>query len=199
MAKPDSSLLNQLQDYFWPALMSQTKFNILFSAGGAQQDAYTLCNYIDEFYHAVGEVHCDLDLGKIVAAIQTTHLEFPHPTGVNHSSPFKKVAAFTANFAAERPIHTPLPADKFGPLATHQNAIIAVTLSLDALEGAVIQDQRRGDVSLQNRITVSKHFWRDLIAAASSCVPVHHFECLALIYEALAYGANPEASYERVI
>lgn len=118
---------------------------------------------------------------------------------MDKSSPFKKVAAFTATFAADKPIYSPLPQAHFGPLATHQNAILAVTLSFDALEGAVIKCATRGDIVLKNRISVSKHFWKDMIAAVSCAAPVHHFECLSLIYEALAYQANPDASYERVV
>jgi hypothetical protein len=178
--------------------MSNNSFSILYS-GGQSTDALTLCDYIDEFYHSAGVDHCDLDIGKIASVVQISYAEFPSPLGVDKASPFKKVAAFTANFAAEKPIYTSLPVEKFGRLATHQNAILAVSLSIDALEGATIKDARRGDIVLKNRIAISKHYWRDLIAAASSCVPVHHFECLALIYEALAYQANPDASYERVI
>lgn len=178
-------------------MLNGIEFNILYS-GGHVDDARTLCEYIDGFYDSLGIRTCDLDLGKLLAVVQATYQDFPHPVGAEKSSPFKKVAAFTANFAAERPIVTPLPSS-FGPLASHQNAVLAVTLSIDALEGAVIKCKRRGDITLSNRICLSKHFWKDLVAAASSAVPLHHFECLALIYEALAYQFNPGASYDRVV
>lgn len=174
-----------------------SSFNILYS-GGHRHDAMTLCEYIDEFYHSVGLDACEINLGKILGILQAINQEFPSPLGVDKSSPFKKVAAFTANFAAEKAIYSPLPQEHFGVLSTHQNAIVAVALSFDALEGAVIKCATRGDILLKNRISVSKHFWKDLIAAVSNTIPVHHFDCLSLIYEALAYQTNPDASYERV-
>lgn len=175
-----------------------SKFNILYS-GDQVIDALTLCDYIDEFYANTDLTVCDLSVPKILGVLQATHQDFPSPLGVANASPFKKVAAFTANFAAEKPIYSPLLPHDFGELSTHQNAIIAVSLSIDALEGAVLKCKDRGEVVLNNRITLSKHYWKDFIAAVSDTLPSHHFDCLSLIYEALAYQANPEASYARVI
>lgn len=175
-----------------------SRFNILYS-GATLTDARTLAEYVDELYFSVGVVACEVNIGKLVGVIQGVHQEFPSPLGVANSSPFKKVAAFTASFAAERPIYTPLPREHFGQLHTHQNAIVAISLSIDALENAVIKDTERGDIRLINRITMSKHYFRDLIAAVSNCVPVHHFDCLSLIFESLAYQVNPGASYDRVV
>jgi hypothetical protein len=125
--------------------------------------------------------------------------QFPSPIGSEHASPFKKVAAFTTYFAAEKPIITALPVKPFGDLANHHNAIIAFALSIDALEGAVINCPKRGDIPLTNRIMVSEHFWKDTIACLSSVAPVYHFRCVSLMYEALAYRWNPKAQYEEVI
>lgn len=172
-------------------------FNILYS-GGERDDALTLCHYIDEFYHTLGLEYCEIDLPKLISVVRSSYTEFPSPYGLEKSSPFKKVAAFTANFAAEKPIATPLPS-QFGSLSTHQNGVLAVSLAVDALELATISDPNRGDIVLKNRIKMSRHYWCDLVAAASTCVPCQHFDYLSLIYEALAYQFNPDVSYAQVI
>ena len=174
------------------------KYNILY-CGTQRADAFTLCEYIDEFYHTFGVKSCEININKVIGVLQSIDQKFPSPFGVDKSSPFKKVAAFTAYFAAEKPLHTALPEKHFGSLANHQNAVIAVALSIDALHGAVIKCVKRGDIVLDQRISLSKHYWKDLVAAASDCLPSSHFPCLSLIYEALAYQANPDASYDRII
>jgi hypothetical protein len=79
----------------------------------------------------------------VTGVIAVTNQQFPWTHGAEKASPFKKVAAFTTNFVAEKPILTPFPEDKFGILGTHQNAIIAYALSVDALEGSVIKCEKR--------------------------------------------------------
>ena len=81
----------------------------------------------------------------------------------------------------------------------HQNAIIAYCLCVDALEGATIQMNDDSECTLTNRISVSQHFFQDLILAFTRMLPHEHFSLCALIYESLAYQSNPDASYDRVI
>jgi hypothetical protein len=176
-----------------------TKFNILFS-GSLGADVVNLCRYIDEFAATVGLSHLDINTSAITGVIAVTNQQFPWTHGAEKASPFKKVAAFTTNFVAEKPIITPFPENKFGILGTHQNAIIAYALSVDALEGAIIKcDKRKKDIPLTNRIKISQHYWQDLIVALSGCSPAHHFNCVSLIYESLAYRANPDVSYDQTI
>ena len=80
-------------------------------------------------------------------------------------------------------------------LGTHQNAVIAYALSVDALHGAVINCEKRGQLVIRNRIVVSYHFWRDFIVSLSSCRPMEHFSLVALTFEALVYQTNPEIAY----
>jgi hypothetical protein len=180
-------------------LSTSQKFNILFS-GSQTADTVNLCRYIDEYAATLGLSRLDINTGAINTIIAVTNQQFPWIPGAVKASPFKKVAAFTTNFVAEKPIITPFPEDKFGILATHQNAIIAYALSIDALEGATINcEKRKKQIVLSNRIKISQHYWQDLIVALSNCIPVHHFNCVSLIYESLAYRANPDASYEPTI
>jgi hypothetical protein len=178
--------------------LSDPKFNILFS-GNPRADLVSLCRYIDEFDAAVGLKQLDINTTALMGVIGMNQ-QFPWPPGPEKSSPFKKVAGFTTNFVSTHPILTPFPEDKFGSLSSHQNAIIAYALSVDALHGAVIKCERRHkEIPLANRIQISLHYWQDLIVALSSCIPSQHFFCVSLIYEALAYQANPDVSYERLI
>lgn len=179
--------------------MSGAKFNILFS-GSLNADVINLCRYIDEYAATIGLDHVDIDLAAITGVVASTNQQFPWTHGAAKSSPFKKVAAFTTNFVTGKPIVTSFSEALFGPLSTHQNAIIAFALSVDALEGAVIKcEKRKKEILLSNRIKISHHYWQDLVVALSGCYPAQHFNCVSLIYESLAYQANPDASYDRVI
>jgi len=175
------------------------KFNILYS-GDQRQDLQNVCEYIDGFCHAVSMPYVDLNTIALMGVLTTLQQDFPYQHGPQKASPFKKVAAFTTAFVAAKPILTPLPEDKFGLVAGCQNAILAYEFSIDALHGAEINCQKRKKIIvLENRIKISKHYWMDLIKAISACAPVYHFELLSLLYEALAYRWNTDASYTPTI
>jgi hypothetical protein len=169
------------------------KFNFVFS-GDARTDALNICYYIDEYYVSLGLMAAEIDLSKMMGVVSGMVQDFPHPLGIADSSPFKKAAYFTASFAAERPLLTPLPEPIYGKLHNHQNAIIAFELSIDALEGAQLHQHDGKVIVLEKRIKTSKLFWSETVAAISECIPVHHFQCLALLYESLAYQENPHPS-----
>ena len=177
------------------------KHNFLYS-GDTRLDVVTVCDYIDEYYSQLAAGEALINVPVLVEVMNSSINNFPHPTGCADSSPFKKAAVFTTNFVNAKPIVTPITSPQFadGPLkdlATHQNAIIAFDLCVDALHGAnLIRDGK--EIVLTNRISVSLHFWRDLIIALSGSSTVQHFGCISLLYEALAYQANPDASYPRV-
>ena len=175
------------------------QFNILYS-GSQPQDLQNLAYYIDGVCLGMGMPHVDIDSNALWGVLTALAVDFPYQHGAEKASPFKKVAAFTTNFIAAKPILTTLPADKFKELAGCQNAIIAFRLSIDALHGADINcPKRKKVIPLTNRIMVSKHYWRDLISAISACTPLYHYELLSLTYEALAYRWNPDASYKPTI
>lgn len=168
---------------------------MLFS-GELRDDVIAICGYVDAFYESLGIQRADIVVDKMFSVASGMVQDCPYPHGIEAASPFKKAASFTCNLVAERPILTSIP--DFGDLATHQNAIVAFSLSLDMLEGAVIHCPTRGDIVLKNRIKVSAHFLKDAISALSFATPSSHFSLIALLYESLAYGANPTASYETI-
>jgi hypothetical protein len=141
----------------------------------------------------------NIDSNAIVGILAALAQDFPYPPGSDKASPFKKVAAFTANFVAAKPIQTPFPVEQFGTMATKQNAIIAYALSIDALHGAELQRRDGKKIILTERIVVSHHYWQDLITVIQDCVLSQHFQMLSLVYESLAYRWNPTASYEPTV
>lgn len=173
-------------------------YNFLYS-GDLQADYYNLLNFVEGFYKDLEVPSVNISSEALNRVFTGMLMDFPHPTGTQKSSPFKKVAAFSANFVAEKPIVTPLPDAPFGHLASHQNAIIAFELSRAALHGAIINCKVRGELKLENPIMVSQHYWKDLIVCLSKCIPSSGFEAVSLIFEALAYNANPNISYERTV
>jgi hypothetical protein len=177
-------------------LSALPKFNFIFS-GNLNEDARRVCHYIDAYYESLGLSAAEIDLSKVMGLVGGMVQDFPSPLGIADSSPFKKAASFSMYFAVTRPILTTLPVEIFGPLSTHQNSIVAVELALDALEGAQLHKDDGSIATLTNRIKMSDHYWKDLVVAISGCVPSHHFNCLSLIYESLAYQENTNASYPR--
>jgi hypothetical protein len=177
------------------------KYNFLYS-GNARTDALTICDYVDEYYSQLQAGEVFINIPVLIEVVNSSLNNFPHPSGCGDSSPFKKAAAFTTNFVAARPIVTPINSPQFtsGPLkdlSNHQNAIIAFDLCVDALHGAKLQREDK-EVILANRISVSLHYWKDMITALSMCSTTNHFPCVSLMYEALAYQTNPDASYPKV-
>ena len=164
--------------------------------GNVRDDAVTLCGYVDAYYSSLGMGPIDISLEKMFSVATGMALDCPYPHGIEAASPFKKVASFTTNMVASRPIMTPIP--DFGDLATHQNAIVAFSMSIDMLEGATIHCAKRGPIVLEKRITVSKHFFVDTISALSFATPLQHFSLVSLLFESLAYEANPNAPYDKV-
>jgi hypothetical protein len=174
--------------------VKQPKFNILFS-GDTQVDVLNLCEYIDDYAHQVGMREIGISVPAINALFGALAQDFPYPLGSGNASPFKKVAAFTANFVVEKPIQQPFPVQVFGDLAGRQNALVAYALSVDALHGAELEKDD-GKVVLTERIKVSAHQWADIIMAIDDCTPQKHsFKMLSLLYESLVYRWNPDASY----
>ena len=169
----------------------------LFFTGNVQRDALQICEYIDAYYDRFGVSSASIQIFPLMGVVQTMYTNMPDPYTPDNASPFKKAAAFTVNFVASGPLLTPIT--HFGRLATHQNAIIAYCLCVDALEGATIQMNDDSECALTNRISVSQHFFQDLILAFTRMLPHEHFSLCALIYESLAYQSNPDASYDRVI
>jgi len=175
---------------------TQPKFNILHS-GNAERDKKSLCDLLDEIGAAHGVQPFEVDEGA-VDRVLVEMLDLPWAPGIGHASPFKKVASFVSCFVSRKPIITTLSVEKFQKLADHQNAIAAHQIAVIALHGAVIECPYRGPVVLEKPITISRHYWKELIATLNNSGPAY-FHYISLIYESLSYEANPKASYKHVM
>jgi hypothetical protein len=175
---------------------TQPPFNILYS-GNAERDKESLLAYLDEFGAVHGVQPFEVD-DHAIGRTLSNMLVPPWPSGIVQASPFKKVASFVCSFVYEKPIVTRLPVNSFGNLHDHQNAIAAHQIAADALHNAIIECPYRGKIVLGTRISVSRHFWKELIATLHVATPAH-FNLVSLIYESLTYEANPEASYKNVM
>lgn len=165
-------------------------------------DLRNLLSFIDSFCHDIGFETFQIDENKLVSVLHLIREDFPHKDGLENANPFKKIAYFVVNFITERPMKTSFK-DEFiingtqiNTINNHQNAIIAYAIAVESLVNAEIFRSTGEIVKLENRIMVSKHSYVDIIDAISESTPVDHFKSIAVLFEQLAYRANPTASYE---
>lgn len=178
---------------------------MLYPDGG--DVAANLCSiaiYVDSFAKRLGLKELDVDpqaLTSVAAAL--VRPDFPHVEGLEKASPFKKAANFFVWFVAERPVITELPVSLIGKelsgITNHQNVIVAYHMAVDCLHGARLHLKDGDTKILENRIRVSMHFFQDFVEAFSAAVPAHHFKIVSLLFEQLAYKANPGISYSEDI
>lgn len=116
-------------------------------------------------------------------------VDFPANGGFNEASPFKKAAMFFVYLQVTKPFAD----QKF-------TAALGYAMVKECLHKATYIDKETENiVRLENPIKLSAHFYKDLIEAARNITPAEHFKTYSLLFEALAYEANPTASYEKVI
>lgn len=154
--------------------------------------------YANDFAKGLGLTQLNFNDSALRSAILTMEANFPHNDGLENASPFKKAATFITYFVAERPIEEPFPVETLKSLTgikNHQNAIFAFEYAIDMLHGAVIKRSDGKEVTLENRINVSHHSYRDIIDALSVITPQSHFQLVSVLLEQLAYRANNDASY----
>ena len=179
-------------------------FNVLYNSGGnVYQNAANIAVYINAFAEKLvgSPIQIDLDaLTQVASALQQP--DFPHIDGVDKASPFKKAANFFVWFVCCRPIISELPASIIGTdlngIGNHQNVIFGYDFAVSCLEGATLH-KKNEIVTLDNRIKISYHFYRDLIEAFAAPTPSSHFKIASLLFEQLAYKANPGAAYTETI
>lgn len=168
-------------------------------------DLRNLLSYIDSFCAGVGFETFEIDEKKLLTVLQLVRQNFPHKDGIENANPFKKIAYFIVNFMAERPMQSSFPDSfkindtKLNSIKNHQNAIIAYAIATDSLVDAEIYStciEGSESLVLRNKIKVSKHSYVDIIDAMCDCTPVSHFKSMAVLFEQLAYRANPDASYD---
>jgi len=179
-------------------------FKILYQEGtDVAANIYSVAAYVDSFAEQLGLTQLTLDPGGFTSAVAALKMpDFPHRDGLEKASPFKKAAHFFVWFVASKPIIDPLPSDvipqDLAAVPNHQNSIFAYHMAIDCLHKAELH--KNGQVvMLENKIKVSKHFFCDFVETFSSVVPAHHFKAVSLLFEQLAYKANPSAPYPEVI
>jgi len=179
-------------------------FKILYHSGGdLNANLASIAVYVDSFAKNLGitQLNVDLPAFRSVAAA-LTRPDFPHKDGVEKASPFKKAANFFVWFVASRPILDELPDTIITPelksIQNHQNVIFAYHMAVDCLHGAELQKNGQ-TVSLTNKIKVSLHFFHDFVEAFSTATPQTDFKPVSLLFEQMAYKANPTAPYPEVI
>lgn len=176
-------------------------FDILYpKPGDVHQNEANIAVYVDSFAEGLGLSELQVDPQSLRAVASALSGEdFPHVDGVSKASPFKKAANFFVWFVACRPIIDTLPKNIIGEdlaaISNHQNVIAGYRMAVDCLHNAEFQRQDGKNVVLSNRIRVSRHFFRDFVEAFNAAVPEHHFKVVSLLFEQLAYKANPDAPY----
>lgn len=165
-------------------------------------DLRNLLGFIDNFCAHIGFKTFQIDENKLVSVLHLIRENFPHKDGMENANPFKKIAYFTVNFIAERPMKTPfndnfiINETQINKINNHQNAIIAYAVAVESLVNSEIFISSGDSIKLTNKIIVSKHSYVDIINALSEATPVEHFKSIAVLFEQLVYRANPEASYK---
>jgi hypothetical protein len=162
-----------------------------------------IVTYIDNFAKECGISNLTLDERALLSVSSALEPEtFPHVDGVHKASPFKKASYFFVWFVALRPILEPLPLSiipkDIQNIDNHQNVILGYHFATKALHKATIK-KPEGEIILNNRIRVSNHFFKDFIEAYQAPTPESHFKMTSLLFEQLAYKANPNVAYKEII
>ncbi len=136
-----------------------------------------------------------------LASLRKERDNFPAVNGYDNASPFKKAANIYVWLHVYKSMFISDPApDIFGPeMARHENALatlLGFSIVQNCLHGATLYKDGVDEDTLTNPISVSKHFFFDLVECSRDLKPANHFKVFSLLFEALAYQANPDAPYD---
>jgi len=131
--------------------------------------------------------------------------QFPAQGGYEHASPFKKAGNLFVALHAENPFTSYAPDEgcvlhrNFSAFSHCLATFVGFTLARKCLHGATLQKEgHTSPVRLENPIRISKHFFVDLIEAATGITPMTHYRTYSLLFESLAYKANPTCPYDEI-
>jgi len=186
-------------------------FKILYHEGtDITANLFSMAVYVNSFAKSLGIEHLNVDSGAFQSvAAALIRPDFPHLDGIDKASPFKKAANFFVWFVAEKPIIDEIPCTiilddskktliNLTKIQNHQNVIFAYHMAIDCLCGADLHKNGKVFV-LKNKIKVSRHFFCDFVHAYSTATPLNDFKPVSLLFEQLAYKANPDAPYPETI
>ncbi|EIQ00898.1 hypothetical protein OpiT1DRAFT_05456 [Opitutaceae bacterium TAV1] len=141
------------------------------------------------------------DAYSFIQNLRTETGFFPANGGYDKASPFKKAANLYVWLHALNPFKDVPTREVFGEkLAKYPHLIttlIGFSIVKACLYGAIISRKDGSTVKLANPIRLSSHFFCDLVDASAGITPASHYKPFSLLFEALAYEANPDASYEK--
>lgn len=191
----------------------------LFTRGGEEPPEYWVDN-LANLYQFIETLYADFEVDPPYGVDYLALLDVEEASGkilrsnvgIKTPSVFKRAAAFALGFMHTSPLHVKFPASGFHPGAArvahidnHQNAIVAFGYARQCLVKATYKCGET-DVILENKITVSPHFYADLIFTLTTTpvgkqnpVPAVCFHEMALLFESLAYQDNTGCCYDRTI
>jgi len=177
-------------------------YNILYN-NDAYDDLVNLLEYIDQFTLGLGEKNVEVDPDVCYSVLIQMRNDFPHVDGLDCASVFKKMAYFMAFFIGERPMIQPKfsadnVCDEIFRISNHTNAMVALQIAIDSLDGAEIILKDGSKKILKNRIQLSGHSYFDMINALNGATHSTHFHMLAVLLEQMAYKTNPDCQYEPI-
>jgi len=107
---------------------------------------------------------------------------------------------FLTYFIAQSPILSAFPSSAVGEdlanIRNHQNVIVGLHVVFDNLHGASIGCESGQDLTISNRVELSKHSYVDLVDALKDATPSSHFRLVTVLLEQLVYKSNPDLQYE---
>lgn len=126
---------------------------------------------------------------------------FPSANGYDSASPFKKAAHLYVYLHSENPFSGALTRENVGvELAQfpHNTAsIVGFSIVKACLQNTEITKSDGSTGKLEKEIAVSRHFFHDFVEASAGITPMSHFKVFSIIFEALAYEANPGLCYKK--
>ncbi len=181
-------------------------FSLLYGDAQGGSSLVNLLSYIDAYTMNLGILDVEINLNICEQILHYTDKDFPtqpYKHGVVNASPFKRISYFGCFFISEKTIPKPFPQEIIGKdlsqIPNHQNSIVLYALAVDSLHGATLHRLDGQTKELTNRIEISAHSYCDIIDAISGATNLTHFKMISVLFEQLAYRANPDASYQAVI
>lgn len=174
----------------------------LLYCGNSETDTDNVLSFIDQYTTNLDIQSVRVERSLVARVVKGMYCDFPCSDGLENASVFKKAANFAAYFIGERPITDPFPKEIIGDtlfgITNHQNAMLAFAISANSLHKATIVRSDGAPAILHHPISVSQHSYIDIIEAISSISPATHFKLLTVLFEQLAYKANPDAQYSAI-
>jgi hypothetical protein len=170
-------------------------------------DVTTLATWSEKYYRDVGIEPLVIwrNFERVVENVQSILNK-----NVRNASPsvFKRAAALTVAFTEAAPLSQSMSDGKLSSRLTslnnHQNSIVVFDYCRRCLHGATLthsEGEFKGKTfPLNKRIELSRHFYCDLIfTLGCEGRESRSYHLLTLLYETLAFKANPEASYKLTV